>query len=111
MTYYLYLLLHPETKEPVYIGCTSIYPSRMRTHKYNFKKDYGFEPIPEILEAYNNVDYAKSREWKLVQQFSRLHHLNQTTNKYKTGRLPNTNPKHKKRIHKKRLLPIPSESV
>lgn len=89
MTYSIYTLKHPITLRIIYVGCTENPKNRQLTHKSNYLKKYGFEPLFEVIETHDNSFDAFEREWELIQQFCKEFSLMQDTETKRPGKRKN----------------------
>lgn len=87
MTFYIYILKHPETSEIIYVGCTVNWELRINTHRYKYRAKYGYVPIIEILEEFLDESSAKKRERELISFYRNSNPELHNSKIYKPGKL------------------------
>lgn len=88
MAFSIYILRHPDSKEVVYVGCTSNPDTRYKQHCYNFLRKFGFSPEFEIIDTIDDYDTALDKEWELIQEHKETVASFQHTKFPMPGRLP-----------------------
>lgn len=65
-TFYVYILIHPETHKVVYVGSTCKLANRQSNHRWNFKTKHNYQPIFVEVACFDNMEQAKEYEFNLI---------------------------------------------
>jgi predicted GIY-YIG superfamily endonuclease len=88
MPFSVYILKHPDSRQIIYVGCSFKPVRRAYTHACNFLRKYGFVPVFEIVEMFDDYSTALDREWELIQLHKETVEPYQFTKRPMSGRLP-----------------------